>query len=409
MKSNAKLVKTRDGKNYLTPFILITTLFFLWGFAHSILDVLNKHFQDALSISKAHSAMIQAVVYGSYCLMALPAGNIIRKYGYRAGVVTGLLLYGAGALLFIPGERIMSFNFFLFSLLIIGCGLACLETAANPYVTVLGDRESAERRINLSQSFNGLGWICGPLVGGLFIFTADGSEGSVAAPYAIIGCVVLAVALVFSRIKLPEITVEEDSSATRDGNRGGLWSHRRFVFGLIALFFYVAAQTGVNSFFINYVNENAGIEPREAALWLSFGGMGLFMAGRMAASWVMEYIRAEKMLAYLATGAVVSMVIVIFGKGFGAVLAFFLCFLCESIMFPTIFALSIKGLGEHTKRASSYLIMGIAGGAVAPVIMGVIADRINMATGFIVPLVCYLVILAFAADLLKSRKTVSGK
>lgn len=409
MKSNAKLVKTRDGKNYLTPFILITTLFFLWGFAHSILDVLNKHFQDALSISKAHSAMIQAVVYGSYCLMALPAGNIIRKYGYRAGVVTGLLLYGAGALLFIPGERIMSFNFFLFSLLIIGCGLACLETAANPYVTVLGDRESAERRINLSQSFNGLGWICGPLVGGLFIFAADGGEGSVAAPYAIIGCVVLAVALVFSRIKLPEITVEEDRSATRDGNGGGLWSHRRFVFGLIALFFYVAAQTGVNSFFINYVNENAGIEPREAALWLSFGGMGLFMAGRMAASWVMEYIRAEKMLAYLAMGAVVSMAIVIFGKGFGAVLAFFLCFLCESIMFPTIFALSIKGLGEHTKRASSYLIMGIAGGAVAPVIMGAIADRINMATGFIVPLVCYLVILAFAADLLRSRKAVSGK
>lgn len=409
MKSNAKLVKTRDGKNYLTPFILITTLFFLWGFAHSILDVLNKHFQDALSISKAHSAMVQAVVYGSYCLMALPAGNIIRKYGYRAGVVTGLLLYGAGALLFIPGERIMSFNFFLFSLLIIGCGLACLETAANPYVTVLGDRESAERRINLSQSFNGLGWICGPLVGGLFIFAADGGEGSVAAPYAIIGCVVLAVALVFSRIKLPEITVEEDRSATRDGNGGGLWSHRRFVFGLTALFFYVAAQTGVNSFFINYVNENAGIEPREAALWLSFGGMGLFMAGRMAASWVMEYIRAEKMLAYLAMGAVVSMVIVIFGKGFGAVLAFFLCFLCESIMFPTIFALSIKGLGEHTKRASSYLIMGIAGGAVAPVIMGVIADRINMATGFIVPLVCYLVILAFAADLLRSRKAVSGK
>ena len=409
MKSNAKLVKTRDGKNYLTPFILITTLFFLWGFAHSILDVLNKHFQDALSISKAHSAMVQAVVYGSYCLMALPAGNIIRKYGYRAGVVTGLLLYGVGALLFIPGERIMSFNFFLFSLLIIGCGLACLETAANPYVTVLGDRESAERRINLSQSFNGLGWICGPLVGGLFIFAADGGEGSVAAPYTIIGCVVLAVALVFSRIKLPEITVEEDSSATRDGNRGGLWSHRRFVFGLIALFFYVAAQTGVNSFFINYVNENAGIEPREAALWLSFGGMGLFMAGRMAASWVMEYIRAEKMLAYLATGAVVSMVIVIFGKGFGAVLAFFLCFLCESIMFPTIFALSIKGLGEHTKRASSYLIMGIAGGAVAPVIMGVIADRINMATGFIIPLVCYLVILAFATDLLRSRKAVSGK
>lgn len=406
MKPKAKLVKTRDGKNYLTPFILITTLFFLWGFAHSILDVLNKHFQDALNISKAHSALIQAVVYGSYCLMALPAGNIIRKYGYRAGVVTGLLLYGAGALLFIPGERIMSFNFFLFSLLVIGCGLACLETAANPYVTVLGDKESAERRINLSQSFNGLGWICGPLVGGLFIFAADGGEGSVAAPYAIIGCVVLAVALVFSRIRLPEIATTEEkiTAGDREEKRKGLWSHRHFVFGLTALFFYVAAQTGVNSFFINYVNEHAGIEPREAALWLSFGGMGLFMAGRMAASWVMEYIRAERMLAYLSAGAVVSMVIVISGSGIGAIPAFFLCFLCESIMFPTIFALSIKGLGEHTKRASSYLIMGIAGGAAAPVIMGAIADRSNMAAGFIVPLICYAVILAFAADLLREGK-----
>lgn len=403
MKPKAKLVKTRDGKNYLTPFILITTLFFLWGFAHSILDVLNKHFQDALNISKAHSALIQAVVYGSYCLMALPAGNIIRKYGYRAGVVTGLLLYGAGALLFIPGERIMSFNFFLFSLLVIGCGLACLETAANPYVTVLGDKESAERRINLSQSFNGLGWICGPLVGGLFIFAADGGEGSVAAPYAIIGCVVLAVALVFSRIRLPEISVAEETDREQTG-KTRLWSHRHFVFGLAALFFYVAAQTGVNSFFINYVNEHAGIEPREAALWLSFGGMGLFMAGRMTASWVMEYIRAERMLAYLSAGAVVSMVIVISGSGIGAIPAFFLCFLCESIMFPTIFALSIKGLGEHTKRASSYLIMGIAGGAVAPVIMGAIADRTDMAAGFTVPLVCYLVILAFAADLLRKEK-----
>ena len=152
---------------------MITTLFFLWGFAHSILDVLNKHFQDALSISKTHSALIQAVVYGGYFLMAMPAGEIIRRYGYRTGVITGLILYGIGALLFIPGEQIMSFPFFLFSLFVIGCGLTCLETAANPYVTVLGEKESAERRINLAQSFNGLGWICGPLVGGLFIFTTN--------------------------------------------------------------------------------------------------------------------------------------------------------------------------------------------------------------------------------------------
>lgn len=405
MKPKIKLVQTADGKNYLAPFILITTLFFLWGFAHSILDVLNKHFQDALSISKAHSALIQAVVYGGYFLMALPAGEIIRKYGYRTGVVTGLLLYGVGALMFIPGEEIMSFNFFLLSLFIIGCGLTCLETAANPYVTVLGERDSAERRINLAQSFNGLGWICGPLVGGLFIFTSDGEEGSVAMPYAIIGCVVLLVALFFSRIRLPEINVDAEAGEDTAGVAGKtkLWSHRNFVFGLIALFFYVAAQTGVNSFFINYVTEHSDITPREAALWLSFAGMGLFMVGRMAGSWVMGFISAEKMLVYVAIGAVISMVIVIFVGGYGALAAFLLCFLCEAIMFPTIFALAIKGVGEHTKRASSYLIMSIVGGAIAPVSMGFIADNLNMAAGFIIPLICYVVILAFAIDLIKKK------
>lgn len=405
MKPKIKLVQTADGVNYLVPFVLITTLFFLWGFAHSILDVLNKHFQDALSISKTHSALVQAVVYGGYFLMAMPAGEIIRRYGYRAGVVTGLLLYGIGALMFIPGERIMSFEFFLLSLFIIGCGLTCLETAANPYVTVLGDKESAERRINLAQSFNGLGWICGPLVGGLFLFSADGGSGNISIPYAIIGIVVLLVAIVFSRIHLPEISLpEEPTGATTTYERSSLWKHRNFTFGLIALFFYVAAQTGINSFFINYVTEHVNISAREAALWLSFVGMGLFMAGRMAGSWVMGFIRAERLLACVSTGAILAMVLVIMGLGNISSGAFFFCFLCESIMFPTIFALAIRGVGEHTKRASSYLIMSIVGGAIAPIIMGYIADTINIATGFIVPLLCFIAILAYAIDLQKKKK-----
>lgn len=405
MKPKIKLVQTADGVNYLVPFVLITTLFFLWGFAHSILDVLNKHFQDALSISKTHSALVQAVVYGGYFLMAMPAGEIIRRYGYRAGVVTGLLLYGIGALMFIPGERIMSFEFFLLSLFIIGCGLTCLETAANPYVTVLGDKESAERRINLAQSFNGLGWICGPLVGGLFLFSADGGSGNISIPYAIIGVVVLLVAIVFSRIHLPEISLpEEPTGVTTTHERSSLWKHRNFTFGLIALFFYVAAQTGINSFFINYVTEHVNISAREAALWLSFVGMGLFMAGRMAGSWVMGFIRAERLLACVSTGAILAMVLVIMGLGNISSGAFFFCFLCESIMFPTIFALAIRGVGEHTKRASSYLIMSIVGGAIAPIIMGYIADTINIATGFIVPLLCFIVILAYAIDLQKKKK-----
>ena len=273
------LVRTKEGRSFLLPFILITSLFFLWGFAHSILDVLNKHFQDTMEITRTRSALIQAVVYGGYFIMALPAGNIIRRFGYRAGVLTGLVLYGVGALLFIPGGRIGSFEFFLFSLFVIGCGLTCLETAANPYVTVLGDPEGSERRLNLAQSFNGLGWICGPLVGGFFLFAGG---GDVSTPYAIIGCIVLAVALVFARMKLPEIgdspapRMKEESTDSR-----GLWKESTFTFGLVALFLYVAAQTGINSFFINYATETAGISAHEASVWLSFGGMGLFMAGRM--------------------------------------------------------------------------------------------------------------------------------
>lgn len=388
------LVRTKEGRSFLLPFILITSLFFLWGFAHSILDVLNKHFQDTMEITRTRSALIQAVVYGGYFIMALPAGNIIRRFGYRAGVLTGLVLYGVGALLFIPGGRIGSFEFFLFSLFVIGCGLTCLETAANPYVTVLGDPEGSERRLNLAQSFNGLGWICGPLVGGFFLFAGG---GDVSTPYAIIGCIVLAVALVFARVKLPEIgdspapRMKEESTDSR-----GLWKESTFTFGLVALFLYVAAQTGINSFFINYATETAGISAHEASVWLSFGGMGLFMAGRMGGSWLMRSVRAEKVLTACAVGAVASMAAVILLPGKAGWYGLLCCFLCESIMFPTIFALALRKTGSNTKRASSFLIMSIVGGAIAPVLMGAIADTSSMAAGFSVPLVCFVVIAVYA-------------
>lgn len=388
------LVRTKEGRSFLLPFILITSLFFLWGFAHSILDVLNKHFQDTMEITRTRSALIQAVVYGGYFIMALPAGNIIRHFGYRAGVLTGLVLYGVGALLFIPGGRIGSFEFFLFSLFVIGCGLTCLETAANPYVTVLGDPEGSERRLNLAQSFNGLGWICGPLVGGFFLFAGG---GDVSTPYAIIGCIVLAVALVFARVKLPEIgdtpalEMREESTESR-----GLWKESTFTFGLVALFLYVAAQTGINSFFINYATETARISAHEASVWLSFGGMGLFMAGRMGGSWLMRSVRAEKVLTACAVGAVASMAAVILLPGKAGWYGLLCCFLCESIMFPTIFALALRKTGSHTKRASSFLIMSIVGGAIAPVLMGAIADTSSMAAGFSVPLVCFVVIAVYA-------------
>lgn len=406
-RTKVKLVKTVDGKNYIVPFVLITTLFFLWGFAHSILDVLNKHFQDVLHISKAGSALVQATVYGSYFLMALPVGEIIRKHGYRRGVLLGLVLYGIGALMFIPGSHLASFPFFLLSLFIIGCGLACLETSANPYVTVLGEKEAAERRINLAQSFNGLGWIFGPLVGGLFLFSGEGGEGGdIATPYVVIGVIVLLVAVVFTRVKLPEIgeteSVSTDVAAVSE--KKGLWQHRAFKYGLAALFLYVAAQTGINSFFINYMTDKAGISAQEASVWLSFGGMGLFMLGRMLGSWVMQFIRADRLMTYCAWIAALSMVVVIFCDGRVGMFAFFCCYLCESIMYPTIFSLSIKDVGGHTKRASSYLVMCVVGGAVTPLIMGYIADHGSIAHGFFVPLICFIGVALYSAFYTKLLK-----
>lgn len=413
-----KLVTTRDGRNYLVPFLLVTSLFFLWGFAHSILDVLNKFFQNEMHLTKTQSAFIQVVVYGGYFLMALPAGAVIRRWGYRAGVLTGLFLYGIGALLFIPGAEIMAFPFFLFSLFVIGCGLTFLETSANPYVTVLGDAEASEQRINFSQSFNGLGWILGPLAGGWFLFSQDNSP-NIALPYAIIGLVVLLIGGVFCFVRLPEIkdTVSPEEVSghqddPRDENRdlstttvesSSTLSEIRilsrksaFVFGWVALFLYVAAQTGVNSFFINYATEHIAITDSMAATLLSFGGMGLFMLGRLGGSWAMGRIRAERLLAILAiiaTLATSAVVLAPGGLGFAALLV---VYLCESIMFPTIFALALRGLGAHTKIASSLLIMSIVGGAVAPLLMGIVADGHSMALGFVVPLVCFVVIAAYA-------------
>jgi hypothetical protein len=413
-----KLVTTRDGRNYLVPFLLVTSLFFLWGFAHSILDVLNKFFQNEMHLTKTQSAFIQVVVYGGYFLMALPAGAVIRRWGYRAGVLTGLFLYGIGALLFIPGAEIMAFPFFLFSLFVIGCGLTFLETSANPYVTVLGDAEASEQRINFSQSFNGLGWILGPLVGGWFLFSQDNSP-NIALPYAIIGLVVLLIGGVFCFVRLPEIkdtvspeevsghqddpreenrdlsTTTVESSSTLSEIRI-LSRKSAFVFGWVALFLYVAAQTGVNSFFINYATEHIAITDSMAATLLSFGGMGLFMLGRLGGSWAMGRIRAERLLAILAiiaTLATSAVVLAPGGLGFAALLV---VYLCESIMFPTIFALALRGLGAHTKIASSLLIMSIVGGAVAPLLMGIVADGHSMALGFVVPLVCFVVIAAYA-------------
>ena len=370
------------GEQYLVPFILITSLFFLWGFAHAILDVLNKHFQELLDITKAHSAFIQAMMYMGYFVMAVPAGLFISRFGYRRGVVFGLLLYGIGSLLFIPGQYYLSFNMFLFALFVIGCGLTFLETAAN-----------------------GLGCICAPVLAGLLLFSEDGSgsAGNVALPYVGMGIVVLLVALVFSKIKLPEI--EHGAEVDEAGHEIGLWSHKLFIFGLLALFAYEIGEISINSFFINYVVEQGWMNAREASLVLSFGGLGLFMLGRFAGSWIMGRVRAEKMLLICATGTVVTTLVVLLDMGMVSLVALLCGYAFEAIMFPTIFALSLRGLGNHTKRASSFLMMSPVGGVVGPLLMGLVADYTTMVMAFIVPLAAYCVVWCYARKML----SVAGK
>lgn len=414
--TNDVTVKTNRQKlvtqGYMIPFILVTSLFFLWGFAHGCLDVLNKHFQELLSMSKAKSALVQFVFYGGYFLMAVPAGLLMQRFGYKRGIIFGLSLFCAGAFLMLPATFIQTFGSFLACLFIIACGLTCLETAANPYTTVLGPSSSAERRINFSQSFNGLGWIAGPLIGGLLIFSDNGGENkfsSIALPYLLIGTLVFFVALLFWRIKLPEIKEEYNSSDESNSEMDATWSnlfrHRHFVLAVLAQFFYVAAQTGVNSFFINYVTEEMpAISNQAASRILAFGGMGLFWLGRFSGSTLfMQITKPNKLLAFYAIMNVITMGLVVAGLGWVSVVALFSTYFFMSIMFPTIFALGIKDLGPLTKKGSSLLVMAIVGGALIPLLMGRIADISTMAIGFIVPLCCFAFIFYFGIDGYKVR------
>ncbi len=397
------------SRKYILPFALITSLFFLWGAAHAILDVLNKHFQMELHMGKTQSSLIQVMFYLGYFFMAVPAGLVIDRHGYRRGVITGLLLFGIGSLLFWPSSLMgaQAFTCFLFSLFVIACGLAFLETASNPYVTELGDRSTAASRLNLAQSFNGLGCICGPLVGGLLLFSDKGT-GNVALPYIVMGIVVLLVAVVFCFVRLPEIPHTFDSEAEADATSAGasplrkLFSHKLYVFGIVALLSYEVSEIGINSFFVNYVTEGNWLTPREASVALAFGGLGLFMLGRVVGSCIMQHMASDKLLRICALGTFVTTFVVVLNLGIVSLVALVLTYVFESIMFPTIFALSLRGLGGLTKRASSFLMMTPVGGAIGPLLMGVVADFSgSMAVSFVVPLISFANVVAYSFALKK--------
>jgi FHS family L-fucose permease-like MFS transporter len=404
---------------FLVPFILITSLFFLWGIAHGMLDTLNKHFQDMLHMSKAQSGLIQFSVYTAYFGMALPAGYFMKSFGYKRGIILGLSLFSCGAFLIAATTSFESFWIFLICLFIMGCGLATLETAANPYTTKLGPKGSAERRINFSQSFNGLAWVIGPLIG-LFIYgnksnVAGEKLSSMIGPYCVIGGTVLLVAILFVFTRLPEIK-EEDSSNENDQfvNSHGekvskpLIKYRHFVLGVIAQFCYVAAQTGVFSYLINFVtdvNQNPHFDVANGPYFLSIGFL-LFMIGRMSGSFLMRIFEPTKLLALYALMCCLLLPVVSIRAGWFSLIALYGVFFFMSVMFPTIFALGIKDLGPKTKKASSFLVMSIVGGAIFPPVMGLIADKFNMSVGFFAPIPLFAFILYYGLKGYKVQGTV---
>ncbi len=401
-KNQKTLFSAPDGKSYLIPFILITSLFLLWGFAHGLLDVLNKHFQGVFTMTKAESGLVQFSTYIAYFLMALPAGLFMKRFGYKKGIILGLCLFAVGAFAFIPAAYLHSAFPFLVALFVIASGLCILETAANPYSTILGPEESGAQRLNLSQSFNGLGWILGPLVGGMLIFGgAEDDPFTLTKPYILVGSVVLLVAVLFFFTKLPEVQMEEETDRDEGGNVSvpdtvSMWRHPQFVRAIIAQFCYCAAQTGIFSFFINYVTEaDASMTNIEASRILAFGGMALFMIGRLSGSFTMKWMSPSRLLTWFALADVVCMALVVISVGTISLYALYLSFFFMSIMFPTIFALGLEGMGPYTKKASSYIVMGVAGGAFAPMLMGYIGAD-NMAVGFVIPLLAFLYILYFA-------------
>ena len=388
-----------SSKQYAVPFILITSLFFMWGFARAILDVLNKHFQNELNISITQSALIQVTTYLGYFLMAIPAGLFINRQGYRRGVVSGLMLFGLGSLAFIPCSIAGTFYSYLVALFIIGCGLVFLETSANPYVTELGPKETATSRLNFSQSFNGVGSMFATLVVGSFLFDSSTGEGGAGAvvPYSIMGVVVLAIAIVFAKVRLPEITHDNDSD-TREGshNLKTLFSNRLFLFGLLALLAYEVAEISLNSYFINFMTGKQWMDASTASTILTIG-LGVFMLARFIGAAVMSNVAAEKYLAFCAVGTVACITMLLLDLGRTASVAALLAnYFFEAIMFPTIFALTLRGLGGLTKSASSILMMTPVGGC-GFLLMGIVADSTgNFTTPFLIPLAGFAFVLLYA-------------
>ncbi len=405
----------KETQKYLLPFILVTSLFFLWAFLHNINPILIPHLKKACQLTDTQSSFVDIAVYLAYFSIALPAGWFMHKYGYKKGVLFGLFLYGAGSLLFIPAANAREYYLFLVALFIAASGATFLETVANPYITKLGDANTAAQRLNFAQSFNGVGAFIAPIIGGQVILSGiehskeelqkmdpaalssylDGEAATVKIPYLVIGAIVFVLLAFFFVTKLPEIKEKDEKSSKFSF---AVFRHKHLTWAVIAQFFYVGAQTCVGSFFIRFTRYTEELpEKRAAFIWGSIAMVG-FMIGRFSGTFLMKYIKPAKLLGIYALINIVLLAVAIFTKGSVAVYALMAVPFFMSIMFPTIFAMGISGLGEETKIASSFIVMSIVGGAIFPLFMGQISDATggNIQLAYIVPAICFAVIAIFA-------------
>jgi FHS family L-fucose permease-like MFS transporter len=398
-------------KGYLLPFIMVTTLFFMWGIPNNLNGVLIKQFMKAMEISRFQAGLIQSAFYLGYFVFAVPAGMLMRRYSYKTGIVCGLLLYSLGCFLFWPAAHIGRYGFFLFALFVIASGLAFLETGANPFIALLGDPASSEQRLNFSQAFNPIGSVTGVLLGTIFIFSGiepdavriaamklTGEYGDflthetlrVVKPYLGLSLFALTWALIMMNVKFPRFGSELRSDNIRRGSFKGLFHFPDFWKGVLAQFFYVGAQVGTWSYFITYVQDYTG-QPEKVAGYFLTGTLIAFGIGRFSATWFMKFIKPNRLMGLYSTINVVLVGIGILTPGWAGMWAIFLTSFFMSLMYPTIFALSIKGLGDHTKIGGSVLVMAIIGGAVCTPLMGYIAEAADsMAIAMTIPLIAYI-------------------
>jgi FHS family L-fucose permease-like MFS transporter len=407
-------------RRFLVPFILITSLFFLWAFGVNLNDILIPHLKKAFGLTDFQSSFIQVAFFGGYCLAAFPAGRVMERIGYKKGILAGLFLCAGGAALFLPASSSRAYGFFLFALFVMACGQSFLEVAANPYVTILGPAASAERRLNFAQSFNAVGAVISPILGRTFILTGveyapaqiaamsaaqlgayrAAEASTVKGPYLMIAGIFVVVAVLIQLAHLPDVqeTAVEGAAAGTENSTESVLSHAHLVKGVVAQFFYVGAQVGVASFVIRYAQFSVpGTAAKTAALYLLLHQVG-FMAGRFVGSALMKKIAAARLLSLFAGASLLCVTVALLATGVIPVWAVVLIGFFHSIMFPTIFALSIKNLGPLTKRGSSLLVMAIVGGAFFPAIMGRISDAASIQKAFLVPLLCYVYIFYFGVQ-----------